>query len=175
MLLDARRVLREVHLQPGMVVADFGCGPSGHFVFPAAAPVGPNGRVYAVDIQKQVIAAVESYRRLKGFTNVQTLWGDIERAGGVRLADSSLDVILLVNNLYLVKDRLALVNEIKRTLKPSGRLLVVEWVNTKTPIGPPVEQRVSKELVRDLLVKFGFRLDHSFYPGQYHWGLVFHK
>ncbi|MEK7665451.1 MAG: methyltransferase domain-containing protein [Patescibacteria group bacterium] len=175
MLLDARCILREAHLREGFVVADFGCGPGGHFVFPAATAVGPKGRVYAVDIQKQVITSIRSYASLNGFTNIEPLWGDIERIGGVRVTDASLDTILLVNNFYLVKNRELLVKEIKRTLKSDGALVVVDWLTSKTPIGPPIDQRVGKELVGDLFTRFGFQLDHSFKAGQYHWGLVFRK
>ncbi len=174
-MLDPKALLTSIGLHEGQTVADFGCGMSGHFVFPAAQLVEKTGRVFAIDIQKPVISSIESHRRLIGAANVEPLWGDIERAGGVRVKDFTFDVSLLVNNLYLVRDRDALGQELARTTKPGGVLLVIDWVPSTSPIGPAMEQRVTPQAAQELFTRCGFILDHSLEPGQYHWGLLFKK
>ena len=58
-LINPFKVLERAGLQSGWSVADLGCGALGHFVFPAAQLVGGNGKVYAVDIQKTALKAIE--------------------------------------------------------------------------------------------------------------------
>src|SRR5947209_6368249 len=96
-LLDASVVLRSAGLGPGMRYADLGCGPLGHFVFPAAEIVGKDGRVYAVDILKSSLASVESRMRIEAYNNISTVWGDFERANGVGIPAGSLHMLSVVN------------------------------------------------------------------------------
>ncbi len=104
-LLDAVKILEQGGIKDGYTVADLGCGTSGHFVFPAAHLVGPKGKVYAVDILKSVLQAIDSRTRLEGVDNVEAVWSDLERAGGLKITPGSVDLTLLLNILALVKDK----------------------------------------------------------------------
>lgn len=172
-LIDPANILQEAGIKQGEIVADFGCGSVGHFVFPAGRMVGPEGKVYAVDIQKGVLSSIESRIRLENQNNVQPLWGDIERQGGVRVPDQTFHLVLLINNLFLVKAFDALAEEVRRTTKIGGRLVVIDWSQTATPLGPPVIERVTPDKAKDLFTKHGFTLEREFVPGSFHWGLVF--
>lgn len=174
-LLDPMTLLTGVGIKQGDTVADFGCGTVGHFVFPAGKLVGAEGKVYAIDIQKGVVAAIESRSKSDAANNVIALWGDIERAGGVRVPDATFDLSLLVNNLFLTKQRDALAQELKRTTKPGGTLLVLDWVQSLATIGPAVQDRVSPAFAKELFAKYGFVLDREFQAGVQHWGLVFKR
>src|ERR1700675_3615040 len=90
-LIDPFKVLEEAGLGADMKVADFGCGTLGHYVFAASRLVGPGGKVYAIDILKSVLDGIESMMRIERVTNVETVWGDLERVGGIKLADGLLD------------------------------------------------------------------------------------
>ena len=174
-LLDPMLVLGQAEIVAGDSVADFGCGPVGHFIFPASRIVGAEGNVYAVDIQKNVLTSVESRVRLENLHNISVLWGDIERPSGVRVDDQFFDAVLIVNNLFMAKNRASLAEEARRTLRFEGRLLVVDWSAAESPIGPETKERVSATEAQDLFQAHGFSLDHAFTAGPYHWGLVFRR
>lgn len=174
-LLDAAAVLRSAGLGPGMRYADLGCGPLGHFVFPAAEIVGKDGRVYAVDILKSSLASVESRMRIEAYDNISCVWGDFERAGGVGVPAGSLHMVTVVNIIEVLLRSANALDEIKRLLVPEGKVLLVDWKRERTAIGPPIEHRVSKEEAELAMTKAGFSLKHAFDAGPYHWAQVFSR
>src|SRR5690606_23245678 len=84
-------VMENLDLKPGDVVADIGAG-SGYFTF-LLAPLVPQGRVIAVDIQQEMLDFVEGRKKLKRVANVETLLGTIE---DTRLPEGAVDVVLMV-------------------------------------------------------------------------------
>src|SRR5688572_25312489 len=100
-LIDPFKILEDAGIRSDMKIADFGCGTLGHYVFAASKLVGNGGKVYAIDILKSVLGGVESMIKMENVTNVELVWGDLERLGGVKLPDGLLDIGLLINNLYL--------------------------------------------------------------------------
>lgn len=174
-LLDATNLLVHGGISEGMRVADLGCGTTGHFVFPAAEMVGPNGLVLAVDIQKGVLAAIESRKKLEGIKNVTTVWSDIERKGATQIDDKSLNLILLVNNLFLAKNKNELANEIIRMMAPGAALVVADWKVTQAPFGPPVKDRIPADEAKRIFTASGLLLEKEFNAGKYHYGLVFRR
>lgn len=172
-LLDAREVLVRSGLTAGMHYADFGCGPLGHFVFPASEIVGAEGRVYAVDILKSSLAAIESRIRIESATNISVVWGDFERAGGVAIQPGSLHMVSVVSIISVLMRSQNALAEIARVLRPDGMLLLVDWTREKSAIGPPVEHRVSAEEVQSALAAAGFGMKKAFDAGPFHWARVF--
>ncbi|MBI4281152.1 methyltransferase domain-containing protein [Candidatus Uhrbacteria bacterium] len=174
-LIDPQVVLKAADLREGQTVADLGCGSLGHYVFPAAATVGKEGKVYAVDILKSALSAITGRIKLEGISQVEPLWGNIERLGGIPVKDETLDHALIVNNLFLAKDKILLGQEAFRLLKSFGRLTVVDWKVGGAPFGPSPAQRVNEDQARMTMQTAGFRFMKSFSPGPYHYGLVFEK
>jgi ubiquinone/menaquinone biosynthesis C-methylase UbiE len=174
-LINAVSLLTQGNISEGMRVADLGCGTTGHFVFPAAEMVGKNGIVFAVDIQKGVLAGVESRKKLEGVENVKTIWSDIERKGATRIDNNSLNLIILVNNLFLAKQKNELASEIIRMMAPGAALIVADWKVTQAPFGPPVTDRVPLEEAKRVFTTNGLTLEKEFEAGKYHYGLVFRR
>jgi ubiquinone/menaquinone biosynthesis C-methylase UbiE len=174
-LLDASAVLAKSGINAGSVVADLGCGTSGHFVIPAAKIVGPSGRVYAVDILKSVLAAVESRAKLEGATSIETIWGNCEMFGGVKIKDGTVDTTLVINNLYQAKNRQVFLREASRVTKVGGRVVVIDWKTVASPLGPPAESRISSEAAKVDAAAVGLKLVEAWEPAQYFWGLIFTK
>lgn len=174
-LLDAVNMLEQGGIKQGYIVADLGCGTSGHFVFPAAHLVGPKGKVYAADILKVVLNAVESRAKLEGVDNVETVWADLERSGGLRIPVSSVDLTLLLNILWLVKEKETLFREAARITKTNGTLVISDWKSGHSPLGPPPEKRLDRENVKLLAKNAGFEFVREFEAGKYHFGMVFRK
>jgi ubiquinone/menaquinone biosynthesis C-methylase UbiE len=174
-LLDAEAILLKSGVHAGSVVADLGCGTTGHFVIPAAKMTGPTGKVYAVDILKTVLAAVESRAKLEGATSIQTLWGNCEESKGVRLPDNTTDITLVVNNMYQSKARRTFLAEAARITKNGGKVVVVDWKTIASPLGPPAESRVSSEAIKLDAVAADLKLIDAWEPAPYFWGLIFTK
>ena len=124
---------------------------------------------------KNVLSSIQSRARLDNLHNVDPLWADIERPNGVRVADQTFDLVLVVNNLFMVKHADDLAEETRRTCKIDGTVVVADWSQVASPLGPAPRERVSPAMAESLFVKHGFSLDHAFVPGPYHWGLVFRR
>jgi ubiquinone/menaquinone biosynthesis C-methylase UbiE len=174
-LIDPDKVLLAGGVTEGIVVADFGCGTLGHYIFPAAHMVGATGKVYAVDILKSVLESIESRIKLEAVGNVVVVRGDLEREHGVPLADGIIDVGLLVNNLFMTKQLDALISECARMLKPGGTMVIVDWKTAGSAFGPDPASRVDPEAAKRHAVAAGLTLAKEFSPGKYHYGFVFRK
>lgn len=173
-LIDPDKALLEAGIREEMKIADLGVGAVGHFLFPAAQLVGPKGMVFGVDILQSVIQANRSRAKAAGADNVEMIWGDIERAGGTRLPDNSIDMAIMVNVLHVVKMDVALA-EARRILHTGGLLLAIEWKTAGSVIGPAAEKRLTKEDAAEMARKAGFAFKKDFEAGPHHYALVFTK
>lgn len=174
-LLDPNFLLQKLAVRQKMIVADLGCGAVGHFVFPTAHLVGKDGQVYAVDIQKSILQNIEKRAETENLENIVCVWSDLERYGATKVESESVDAALLINMLFQNKDRLTILKEARRLLKIGGRLLVVDWMLTDAPFGPPLEGRVDPAWVEQMADNLGLRLKERFTAGKYHYGLIFEK
>jgi ubiquinone/menaquinone biosynthesis C-methylase UbiE len=115
--------LREIGLESGQAVLDFGCGV-GHYTIPAAKVVGNEGIVYAVDKEQQVLDELQQKAVFLNLKNIRT----IKTAGQIQigLEDDSIDVVLLYDVLHYLKkeERAKLYIEAYRVLKQNGLLSV---------------------------------------------------
>lgn len=159
-------------LHDSMKVADLGCG-SGHYTLAAAAIVGPTGRVYAVDVQEDHLAPLKDAAAAHGLRNVETIWGNFEKTGGTLLKDASLDAVILSNTLFQLENAKGAIAEIKRILKPGGKLLVVDWAGDYGGLGPAKELIVSEHAAEELFITGGFHKAKSFRGGPHHYSIVF--
>lgn len=174
-LIDANLILDKARIEEKTKVADLGCGSSGHFVFPSAKIVGKKGLVYAVDILRTSLETVSQRAHIENFSNIKTIWSNLEIFGATKIEAGSLDVAMLINTLHQSHKRAEILREAVRLLKKNGRLIVVEWKNIAAPFGPPSEEKVKKEFVDNEAKKLGLRPEEEFEAGQYHYGLIYVK
>lgn len=174
-LIDPFKLLEQAGIRGGMKVADFGCGTLGHYVFPAGRMVGKDGKVYAIDILKSVLGGIASRIKLEGAANVETIWGDLERVGGISLPDGSIDMGLLINNLFLSKHQPEMVKECTRMVKSGGIMVIADWKPSAAGFGPDPATRVGADVAKKLGLDAGLVLEKEFEPGKYHYGFVFKK
>lgn len=167
-----RDIVLQLALRDGMKVGDFGAG-SGHYARAAAAVVGQSGKVYAIDIQEDVLKHLKLNTHTHHQSTIQTIWGDIEKPGGTHLRDQSLDAIILANAFFQIENRFALLKEMKRVLKPGGKLMVVDWAGSYGGIGPAPERVVTEHQAEDFFINGGFHKVKSFRAGPHHYGIVF--
>ena len=162
----------QLGLREGMKVGDLGAG-SGHYALAAAPIVGETGRIYAVDIQEEVLRTLKSAAASRGIHNITTVWGDFEKPGGTKLKDHTLDAVILSNALFQVDHRAGALEEIKRILKPGGKLLVIDWAGCYEGLGPTKERVVNEFAAQELFIEGGFHKIKDFRAGPHHYSLVF--
>lgn len=129
----------------GSIVADLGAG-GGWFTIRLARRVGPNGRVYAQDIQPEMIGAIDRRVEREGLKNVQTVLGT---AVDPQLP-APVDVVLIVDAYHEMDDPRTLLRNVRKSLKPGGRIGIVEHTKQGHGPGPAMEERVDPErVIRD--------------------------
>lgn len=159
-------------LHEGMKVGEFGAG-SGHYTRAVAAIVGRSGRVYAIDVQEELLKHLKLNSHEQHQHIIETIWGDIEKVGGTKLRAASLDAIILANTFFQIENRFGLLAEIKRTLKSGGKLLVIDWAGSYDGMGPVIDKVVPEHEAEDFFINGGFYKVKSFRAGPHHYGLVF--
>jgi len=159
-------------LREGMKVGDFGAG-SGHYARAAAAIVGYDGKVYAIDVQENILKHLKLNTHFSHHSIIDTVWGDIEKLGGTHLRDASLDAAILANVLFQIENRDGLIGEIRRVLKLGGKLMVIDWAGSYGGMGPAPEQVVTEHSAEELFINGGFHKVKSFRAGPHHYGIIF--
>jgi len=130
-------IMDALNIADGSTVADVGAG-AGWFTVRLARRVGPNGRVYAEDIQQPMLDAIDYRVRREGLTNVETVHGTPEDP----TLPAGLVAVLVVDVYAEVEDPVSLLTDVAAALKPQGRLGIVDWTKEGGGPGPPMEQRV---------------------------------
>lgn len=169
MFSDPAENLNKLGLMDGMKVVDMGSG-SGFYSIEAARRVGSTGRVYAVDVQKDLLERLRSVAASQGLRTIEVVWGNVEKIGGTKLREGLADRVISSNILFQLEKKDEYCLEIKRLLKPGGKVLVVDWSDV-SPLGPKTV--FSQMLAESLFSKNGFNLESSFGAGDHHYGMVF--
>jgi len=153
-------------------VADFGCG---YGTFSIAAAQLTSGRVHALDIDPEMIAATAGKARSLGLPNVRAVQRDFATEG-TGLPDDSIAYAMLFNVLH-AEDAIGLLREAFRILRPHGVLGIIHWVHDAcTPRGPALSIRPRPEQCSDWARQAGFVLEESpILLPPYHYGLVARK
>jgi predicted methyltransferase len=159
------RIMDALGIADGSTVADVGAG-GGWFSIRLARRVGPNGMVFAEDVQREMIDAIERRVRREGLRNVRPVLGRDDDPG---LPEGRLDAVLMVDAYYEVQDRVSLLRRIRAALKPNGRVGIVDFRKDGGGPGPPLEQRIDPEVVIRDATGAGLRLiaHETFLPYQY--------
>jgi ubiquinone/menaquinone biosynthesis C-methylase UbiE len=140
------QIMDALSIAEGSAVADLGAG-GGWFTIRLARRVGPNGTVYAQDIQPLMIQAIKRRVQKEGLSNVITILGTPGQQG---LPPASVDSVLIVDVVHEVTDRVSLLRQVARALRPQGRVGIVDFKKGGGGPGPPLDQRIDTDvLIRD--------------------------
>ena len=151
--LDIHRLLSLMPILHHHQVADIGCGP-GFFTIPLAKYLF-DGKVYALDIQQEMLDATREEVEGVNLTNVELM---LSAEKQLPLEDDSLDGALMAFVLQEANSRTALLKEVWRCLRQSGWFTILEWHKTKTNSGPPQKQRIEQDKMLAMAEKQGFRI-----------------
>ena len=147
--------LDSLALKPGMVVADVGAG-SGYMSLRMAVRVGPSGKVYAEDIQPEMLALLKQRQTQLRIANVQTVLGTPTDA---KLPEGGIDLILLVDVYHEFSEPTKMLASLRSALRPDGRLVLLEYRKEDPTIPIRPEHTMSVQEVKTELGAAGFRLD----------------
>jgi ubiquinone/menaquinone biosynthesis C-methylase UbiE len=120
--LQVDRVIQALEVQPGEVVADLGAG-SGLFTRPLARKVGPDGLVYAIDIDRALLNHVEETAHEQNLPNIKTV---LASEYDPRIPEK-VDLVLICDTLHQIKDPGAYLKDLTRYLKDSARIAVIDY------------------------------------------------
>ena len=152
-------------------VAEFGCG-YGTFTIPTARIV--SGKVYAIDIEPEMIEATRRKAVENRLDNVKIMLRDFVSEGS-GLDDESVDYVMLFNILH-AEEPIELISEAYKILKINGKLGIIHWnYDPKTPIGPPMEIRPKPEQVINWATNANFDNPTKYDLEPYHYGIVLTK
>jgi ubiquinone/menaquinone biosynthesis C-methylase UbiE len=159
------QIMDVLGIAEGSVAADIGAG-AGWFTIRLARRVGPNGVVYAEDVQPQMLAAIQRRVKAEGLTNVKPILG---KGSDPQLPRAALNVVLMVDAYHEIDDRVPMLRNLATSLRPGGRIGVVDFKLEGGGPGPAMEERISPETVVNDAKSAGLRLlsHQTFLPYQY--------
>jgi arsenite methyltransferase len=161
------QIMDALSIADGSKVADIGAG-AGWFTIQLARRVGPRGVVYAQDVQRQMLEAIRRRVAKEGLQNVQTRMG---QGSNPNLPARALDAVLVVDVYPEVEDRVTFLHNLAESLKPGGRIGIVNYKPGRGGPGPAPNEgvRVAREVVEADAHAAGLRVlaREDFLPYQY--------
>jgi ubiquinone/menaquinone biosynthesis C-methylase UbiE len=136
------KVVRVLGIYDGDQVADLGAG-TGYFTQVLSRAVGSQGKVYAVDIEAEMLAYIDQ-REDMGAAEVVTIQADPDDP---KLPDGELELILVVNTWHHLDGRNKYLKKLRRALDTEGRVAIIDWREGELPMGPPAGSKLSREAV----------------------------
>jgi SAM-dependent methyltransferase len=155
-------VIQALRLPADAAVADIGAG-TGYFTV-RIAHMTPAGRVYAVDIEPDMIKYLSERARKANLPNVTPLLGKADDP----MLPAPVDLALVVDTYHHIEAREDYFRRLKNHLKPAGQVAIIDFT-AASPIGPPVNERLAAADVRKEMTRAGYALaaEYDFLPNQY--------
>jgi ubiquinone/menaquinone biosynthesis C-methylase UbiE len=167
------QVMDALYIGEGSVVADLGAG-GGWFTVRLARRVTQNGTVYAEDIQRLMIEAIQRRVQREGITWVKTVLGTgADPFPG--LAAETLDAVLIVDAFHEMAEPVVLLKNVARTLKPRGRIGIIQYSEGEGGPGPDPQERVPPKVIVAAATDAGLTLDREEKFLRYQYFLIFRK
>jgi ubiquinone/menaquinone biosynthesis C-methylase UbiE len=171
MFSDPIKNLKAFGLREDNIVADLGAGTGFYSV--GAGHIVTKGKVYAVEINKDYLHTIKNKVKDAHLNNVEIVWGNIEKLGGTKLKDGIVDAVIVSNVFSLVPDKDKLIEEIRRILKPKGRVLFIDWSPESGALN--LKGAIPKSKALEIFEKQGFTLERAIDAGAHHYGIILVK
>lgn len=152
---NPEKALKDIGLRTGMVFVDVGCG-DGFYALLAAERVGNTGKVYAVDADAQAIERLKRKITEQGLANVSV---KTARAENTIFCEGCADMVFYSIVLHDFHDAAKVLANANQMLKPSGKLVNIDWKKEPMEHGPPLRIRFSEEEAKDLIETAGFKVE----------------
>jgi ubiquinone/menaquinone biosynthesis C-methylase UbiE len=161
-------VLADIGLRPGLTFVDIGCG-GGFFALPAARIVRETGKVYGLDTNPRSMASLKELAASEGLTNLDLTIGKAEE---LVICKQCADIIFFGIALHDFQDPAKVLANARKMVKPTGRLVNLDWKKESMKLGPPVAIRFSQETASRLIEAAGFIVETVRDSGPYHYIII---
>ena len=156
--MKVRDIFEMAGVEKGHVVADIGCH-QGYLSIRLAKYIGETGKVYSVDVREDRLNKLNDIATERDITNIHTILGDYDDP---KLPEQSIDVAFIIDAYHEMKDYRQILLNVKKALKPDGRILVLEKLKSEM-IGKSREEQtlahtISSEYVKNELKEAGFTI-----------------
>jgi len=153
-----RKLLKSLEVKPGQQVCDFGCG-NGFYSLKLASRVGPHGKVFAVDIQQEMLDLLAERAQPRGLSNIEPVLATLTDP---KLPERQLDLILMVDVYHELSSPALILQALHVSLNTTGRLVLVEFreEDPQVPIRPL--HKMSQPQVMKEISANGFKLVGQF-------------
>jgi ubiquinone/menaquinone biosynthesis C-methylase UbiE len=149
-----REVVRALDLPRGAWVADLGAG-TGYFSRYLSEAVGPDGTVFAVDTEPNLVSHLRARAEKEGTANVVPVLASRDNP---RLPVGAVDLLLVVDTFHHIDDRPTYFRAVRRFLRQDGRVAVIDWHKRALPVGPPLDHKLAREQVVEEMDEAGYEL-----------------
>lgn len=151
---EPAKLMKALHLKPGMTVCDLGCG-NGFYTLKLAKEVGPEGKVLAVEIQQEMLDLLAKRAEKAGVKNYQPILGTV---ADPKLPGGAVDLILIVDVYHEMDHPVEMLAAMRKSLSKTGRMVLVEFraEDDNVPIKPL--HKMSKAQVKKEITANGFKL-----------------
>jgi SAM-dependent methyltransferase len=155
---NPEKLLKALNLKPGQTICDFGCG-NGYYTIRLAKRLGPQGTVYAVDIQPEMLDLLARSVKPRGLKNVKPVLATEKDPG---LPPATFDMVLMVDVYHELSDPAGALATVRKSLKPEGRLVLVEF-REEDPTVPilPLHKMSQPQVIKEITAN-GFKLVAQF-------------
>jgi len=172
-LIDAEKVLEELHLKKGNTFLDMACG-QGEYAIEFSNIVGEDGLIYAVDLWDENIVQLRKAVSGAWIKNIKAIVADVSKV--MPIGNDSVDVCLMatvLHDLILEKAADEAIKEAARVLKPNGLLAIIEFKKIDGPPGPPLKIRLNPNKVESIVTSLGFIKKEVKEVGEYNYLMTF--
>ena len=160
MFSDPVKNLKALGLRENDIVADLGAGTGFYSI--AAGHIVRQGKVYAVEVQKDFLATLKNKAKEAHLNNIEILWGNVEKVGGTKIGDGIADAVIASNIFFQLEDKDQFIEEAKRILKSGGKLLLIDWSDGSSK-------------GREMFERKGFVFERDIDAGAHHYGMILVK
>jgi predicted methyltransferase len=156
------QVISALRLSPSAVIADIGAG-GGYFTKRFADHLGPNARIYAVDVQDIMIDRLQERVTAEKLENVEVIKAQFDDPA---LPDNTCDLVFFSSVYKEIQNRPAYMRKVRKALKSQGRVAILEYRLNELAPGPPRSMRLSPQQITEEMEAAGFHLveEHDFLP-----------
>ena len=166
--MPPKETLEDMLLKKNERFLDIGAG-IGYFTLPAAEIVGNEGMVFAVDTSEEMLEELRKRLKEKSITNITTVRG---KDYNTDIANEKVDYLFLSNVLHEVEDKMRFLNNYLDKLKIGGKLGIIEFKKIKTPKGPPIQHKISKDELKAIYEKLSIDIIKEVDINDFQYGIV---
>lgn len=151
-----QKVIASLNIKPGEVIADLGSG-GGYFTFKLAQAASPTGKVYAVDIDPDMVDLIGKRVKAEGVSNVETV---LAKADDPMLPKNGVDLIFTSNTYHHIDNRIAYFSNLRKYLRPAGRVAIIDF-DRRAWIEGLLRHYTPSEFIRSEMDQAGYALQNE--------------